>query len=68
MPAPARGSPAAARAAADAGAPGRGRTPRTACDGLLRPHVAHVLPLADAAKAHELAESGHIQGKIVLTL
>lgn len=36
-------------------------------DGLLRPHVAHVLPLADAAKAHELVESGHTQGKIVLT-
>lgn len=36
-------------------------------DGLLRPHVAHVLPLADAAKAHELVESGRTQGKIVLT-
>ncbi|MEU6753608.1 NADP-dependent oxidoreductase [Spirillospora sp. NPDC046719] len=36
-------------------------------DGLLRPHVAQVLPLADAAKAHELVESGSTQGKIVLT-
>jgi NADPH:quinone reductase-like Zn-dependent oxidoreductase len=34
--------------------------------GKLRPHVAHTLPLAEAAKAHELIESGSIQGKIVL--
>jgi NADPH:quinone reductase-like Zn-dependent oxidoreductase len=37
-------------------------------DGLLRPHITQALPLADAAKAHELLESGHTQGKIVLTL
>jgi NADPH:quinone reductase-like Zn-dependent oxidoreductase len=35
--------------------------------GRLRPHVEHVLPLAEAAKAHELVESGHAKGKIVLT-
>jgi NADPH:quinone reductase-like Zn-dependent oxidoreductase len=35
--------------------------------GRLRPHVQHVLPLADAAKAHALAEAGHLTGKIVLT-
>jgi NADPH:quinone reductase-like Zn-dependent oxidoreductase len=36
--------------------------------GQLRPHVEHVLPLAEAAKAHELAETGHTKGKIVLTV
>ena len=29
-------------------------------------HVAATLPLADAARAHELGEAGHAQGKIVL--
>jgi NADPH:quinone reductase-like Zn-dependent oxidoreductase len=33
----------------------------------LRPHVEQVLPLADVAKAHELIETGHTTGKIVLT-
>ena len=35
--------------------------------GLLHTHVEHALPLADAAKAHELVESGRTVGKIVLT-
>jgi NADPH:quinone reductase-like Zn-dependent oxidoreductase len=34
--------------------------------GDLRPEVSHVLPLADAAQAHELLETGHTRGKIVL--
>ncbi|MFC4472608.1 NADP-dependent oxidoreductase [Streptomyces xiangluensis] len=34
----------------------------------LRIHVEAVLPFAEAAKAHELSESGHVQGKLVLTL
>lgn len=34
--------------------------------GELWPHVAHVLPLADVARAHELVETGHVRGKIVL--
>lgn len=34
----------------------------------LTPHVGHALPLADAAKAHVLVESGRTRGKIVLTL
>nr|WSX78157.1 NADP-dependent oxidoreductase [Streptomyces sp. NBC_00899] len=34
----------------------------------LTPHVGHALPLADAAGAHALIESGRTQGKIVLTL
>ncbi len=34
---------------------------------LLQVNVAHTLPLAGAAKAHELLESGRANGKIVLT-
>lgn len=36
--------------------------------GQLRVHVAHTLPLAEAAEAHRLIESGHTTGKIVLTM
>ena len=36
--------------------------------GLLRVRVAATLPLADAARAHELGEQGRTQGKIVLEL
>ncbi|MFC9242904.1 NADP-dependent oxidoreductase [Streptomyces sp. NPDC057136] len=36
--------------------------------GGLRPHIAAVLPLADAAKAHELGESGRTTGKLVLSV
>jgi NADPH:quinone reductase-like Zn-dependent oxidoreductase len=36
-------------------------------EGMLRPHVAHTFPLAEAARAHELSESGRTQGKLVLT-
>jgi NADPH:quinone reductase-like Zn-dependent oxidoreductase len=32
----------------------------------LKPFVSEVLPLADARKAHELSQSGHVRGKIVL--
>lgn len=35
--------------------------------GSLRPFVQAVLPLTDAARAHELSESGRVRGKIVLT-
>jgi NADPH:quinone reductase-like Zn-dependent oxidoreductase len=35
--------------------------------GRLRPQVAGTFPLADAAKAHELVETGHATGKVVLT-
>jgi NADPH:quinone reductase-like Zn-dependent oxidoreductase len=34
--------------------------------GRLLPHVADILPLENVAKAHELIESGHTTGKIVL--
>ncbi|MFA5110176.1 MAG: NADP-dependent oxidoreductase [Desulfobaccales bacterium] len=34
--------------------------------GDLKPAVTTVLPLADAARAHELSQTGHVRGKIVL--
>ena len=37
-------------------------------EGALRPHVAQTFPLGDAARAHALSESGHVQGKLVLTV
>ncbi len=36
--------------------------------GRIRPHVEETFPLEEAAKAHELVGSGHVQGKIVLTV
>jgi NADPH:quinone reductase len=35
--------------------------------GRLRTRIAEVLPLAQAARAHELAEAGGLRGKVVLT-
>lgn len=34
----------------------------------VRPYVQAALPLEEAAKAHQLAEAGGVQGKIVLTM
>ncbi|MFR9749888.1 NADP-dependent oxidoreductase [Nocardia sp. 004] len=39
-----------------------------AADGALRPHIQQTFPLEEAAKAHELVESGRTVGKIVLTM
>jgi NADPH:quinone reductase-like Zn-dependent oxidoreductase len=39
-----------------------------AAAGALRPHVSHTFPLAEAARAHELGETGRTRGKIVLTV
>ncbi|MFD9704627.1 NADP-dependent oxidoreductase [Lentzea sp. NPDC059081] len=39
---------------------------RLAADGKLTVRVAQSLPLADAAKAHEVSETGHAAGKLVL--
>jgi NADPH:quinone reductase-like Zn-dependent oxidoreductase len=36
-------------------------------DGKLKLPLEHVMPLADAAKAHTMAEKGGVGGKIVLT-
>ena len=35
--------------------------------GRLKPRISHRLPLAQAAEAHRLSQSGHARGKIVLT-
>lgn len=32
----------------------------------LRPYISAVIPLEDAAKTHDLSQSGHVRGKIVL--
>jgi NADPH:quinone reductase-like Zn-dependent oxidoreductase len=37
-------------------------------EGALHPHVSHTFPLAEAARAHELGETGRTQGKLVLTV
>ena len=36
--------------------------------GALRVHVERTFPLAHAAEAHELGETGRTQGKLVLTV
>ena len=36
--------------------------------GQVRPSVAMVLPLSDARKAHELSQTGHVRGKLVLKI
>ena len=37
-------------------------------DGRLLVDIAEVLPLEDAARAHELSEAGHVRGKLVLRI
>jgi NADPH:quinone reductase-like Zn-dependent oxidoreductase len=39
-----------------------------AAEGSLRPHVSQTFPLEQAARAHELSETGRTQGKLVLTV
>jgi NADPH:quinone reductase-like Zn-dependent oxidoreductase len=36
--------------------------------GEVRVEIADVIPIADVARAHELSETGHVRGKIVLAL
>lgn len=36
--------------------------------GEVHVEIAHTLPLAEAAQAHALSESGHTRGKIILTV
>ena len=36
--------------------------------GDVRVEIAETLPLSEVARAHELSESGHVRGKIVLTV
>jgi NADPH2:quinone reductase len=44
------------------------RSLQAAAEGHLRAPIARTMPLEDAARAHELIESGAVVGKIVLTL
>lgn len=37
-------------------------------EGKLRPVIAATFPMADAAKAHERGDTGHVAGKLVLTM
>ena len=37
-------------------------------DGDVRVEIAEAMPLTDVKRAHELSESGHVRGKLVLTL
>ncbi len=39
-----------------------------ATKGRLKPHVAKIYPLAEAADAHRQSQSGHVRGKLVLAL
>ena len=39
---------------------------RLADAGQVRPEIAAVFPLRDAAKAHQMSETEHVRGKIVL--
>jgi NADPH:quinone reductase-like Zn-dependent oxidoreductase len=39
-----------------------------AATGALRPHVSQTFPLAEAARAHEVGETGRTQGKLVLAV
>jgi NADPH:quinone reductase-like Zn-dependent oxidoreductase len=41
---------------------------RLVTEGKLQPIIAGTFPLADAAKAHELGETGHVAGKLVLSV
>lgn len=43
-----------------------GRVNEALAAGVLRPLVAEVLPLREAARAHQLVEAGKVEGKIVL--
>jgi NADPH:quinone reductase-like Zn-dependent oxidoreductase len=36
--------------------------------GDVRVELEEVLPITEAARAHELSEAGHVRGKIVLTV
>jgi NADPH:quinone reductase-like Zn-dependent oxidoreductase len=58
------GVPFSGEAARNAGAPAE--VARHAADGTLRVTVARTYPLEEAPAAHEVVESGHGRGKIVL--
>jgi NADPH:quinone reductase-like Zn-dependent oxidoreductase len=35
-------------------------------DGKIKPHIFERMPFPEAARAHELLESGTVQGKLIL--
>jgi NADPH:quinone reductase-like Zn-dependent oxidoreductase len=43
-----------------------GRISQLIDGGTIRAHVAEVLPLAHARRAHEISQAGRVQGKLVL--
>jgi NADPH:quinone reductase-like Zn-dependent oxidoreductase len=53
---------------ADANGPELAEIARLIEDGKIRPHLAARFPLNEAAKAQDMLEKEHVQGKIVLTL
>jgi NADPH:quinone reductase-like Zn-dependent oxidoreductase len=71
MPAEPQSKPRGARAVSvqgDRGIPALGRIAELVDAGFLRQHVSEILPLAEARRAHELSEAGHVRGKIVLNV
>jgi NADPH:quinone reductase-like Zn-dependent oxidoreductase len=44
------------------------RVAELVASGAVRVELSEVLPLSEAGRAHELSESGHTRGKIVLTV
>jgi NADPH:quinone reductase-like Zn-dependent oxidoreductase len=60
-----------ARGAMASGAHGEaklGEIARLIDSGKIKPQVGKVLPLSDARKAHELSQSGHARGKIIVKI
>lgn len=45
-----------------------GRLARLVADGDVRVEIAELIPLTEVGRAHELSESGHTRGKIILTM
>ncbi|MEV0414145.1 zinc-binding dehydrogenase [Streptomyces sp. NPDC050448] len=53
--------------AVEADRPGVRETAALGAGGELLPHIAEILPLAQAGTPHEVSQSGRTSGKIVLT-
>jgi NADPH:quinone reductase-like Zn-dependent oxidoreductase len=71
MPAEPESKPRGARGVSvqgERGIPALGRIAELVDAGFLRQHVSEIMPLAEARRAHELSETGHVRGKIVLNV
>jgi NADPH:quinone reductase-like Zn-dependent oxidoreductase len=44
------------------------RIAQLVADGDVRVEIAELIPLTEVRRAHELSESGHTRGKIILTV